>query len=399
MPKLRVAMISTWPGSDSSTSGGVAGYTRGLADMLAPNSEVTVLADTGASANGSACAVVPTWNPGMLTASMLHRALRELDPDVVHVQHELFLYGSVPSAVAFPSWLHSIARLRPTVVTVHGVVSGDQMDRVLLRGRVPRPLTPLAQSIVRAIFRGIARSPAMKVVHGPALATRLIEYGAQESDIAIAPIAAPSLSGIPGRNASREEARTHLGIPADARVVLSWGFLNTYKGFDELLSGFEKFRARHPDAMLILGAGVHPKLRSDARYLHEHAALVQRARRSDGVRYVGFIPVSQLSDYVIAADVAVFAYTHYVAASGPAADSAALGAPVLLSSAFEDAPPILTFTPHPDEIARKLEDFFASPKVFADETARLTSDASKERIRRSHEAIYARAIDRFFGRA
>jgi glycosyltransferase involved in cell wall biosynthesis len=368
--------------------------------MLAPIAQVTVLADVGARADPAACTVVPTWKPGMLTASALDRALTELEPDLVHVQHELFLYGSVPSAVAFPSWLDSIAKKRPTVVTVHGVVSGDQMNRVLLQGRVPRPLVPLAQSVVRAIFRGIARSAAFKVVHGPALAARLVEYGASERDVAIAPFTAPSLSAIStGNVASREEARAHLGISVDAKVVLSWGFLNTYKGFDILLAGFQKFRSRHPEAVLLFSAGMHPKLSSNARYLRDHAALAERAGRSEGVRHVGCISSREIVDYAAAADVAVFAYTHYVAASGPAMDSAVLGVPVLLSSAFEDAPAALTFAPDPEAVARKLEDFFASPGAYAQETARLVLDASEERIRRSHEEIYGKVVDRFLARA
>jgi glycosyltransferase involved in cell wall biosynthesis len=389
-------MVSTWPEEDESQSGGVAGYTYALTEIMSSGAEITVLSDTRRAMEALTCSVQPAWRPDVITATGVRRAIEQLNPDVVHIQHELLLYGSYLSALAFPFWVRSIAAARPTVVTVHGVVRASQMNGELLRGRMSPLIVPFAPLVIRNIFRGVACLPALKFVHQAALAERLIEYGAKADDVAVVPMMAiSSYSRGASPRSDRRSARRRLGIEDGAKVVLSWGFLNTYKGFDALLEGFARFQASYPTALLLLGVGQHPKLRMDRAHLREHAHLAEAANATRGVRFVGFIPEAEVADYIEAADVAVFAYTQYVAASGLPLDAASLGTPVLLSAVFEDAPKALTFAPNPDAIAKKLADFFENPAPFRDETVRFAAQAGEASVRESHMHLYTEASRRF----
>src|SRR5690606_3412182 len=64
------------------------------------------------------------WTPGArfgLAAWPLRRAAG----DVVHVQHEVFLYGGPAAAAQFAPVIRAGRRRRPVVVTIHGVVDLD----------------------------------------------------------------------------------------------------------------------------------------------------------------------------------------------------------------------------------------------------------------------------------
>ncbi|MHB8441980.1 MAG: glycosyltransferase family 4 protein [Candidatus Tyrphobacter sp.] len=385
-------MISRLP-REGVPSGGAARYTERLARMLAPLAEVTVVADVGCENGQQAFGVRPTWRAPVLSAHALKKTLRELKPDVVHVQHELTLYGSLPSTIAFPFWLRSIAHAYPTAVTVHGVLPAHAIDSALFAGRVPGLAAHGAPFALRSVFAGIAHAPAIKAAHGASLAGRLVEYGALPRDVAVVPIIASLDSAAPTRAAARDR----LGIPQDAKVVLAWGFLNVYKGFDRVLEGFALFREREPAAMLLLNVAPHPSRAEDRGQKREHAALERRAREMGGVRFSGFISDADLPAYVAAADVAIFAYTRYVAASGCITDTVALGTPVLVSSVFEDAPPALTFVPTPEGAAQRLTRFFASPQSTIVASTQLVAERSAAHVVRAHGALYERSLQRFAG--
>ncbi|MGH7737334.1 MAG: glycosyltransferase [Candidatus Tyrphobacter sp.] len=381
-------MISAWP-REGEPNGGACRYTKGLAHVLSSIAEVIVLADASETRDGGVI-VRSAWRPPVLSARTFRAALSSLAPDVVHVQHELALYGSALSTLAFPFWLRAIARRFPTVVTVHGVVSPQSMKGDLFRGRTLPVVGYGAAAAMRVVFREIARAPALKIVHGAALADALIRYGAPAGDVAVSPIIATFKARAP----SQKAARRRLGIARDAKVVLTWGFLNTYKGFDCVIDGFSLFAQSEPNAVLLFAVAPHPSLHRNGAHARELLALRGRARGMGGLATAGFISDDELATYISAADVGVFAYTREIAASGAVADTVANGTPVLLSSVFRDAPAELTFASRPHDLARRLAEFFAAPQGVIRASAGLVAKRNDERAREAHRAIYARAVAR-----
>lgn len=110
--------------------------------------------------------------------------------------------------------------------------------------------------------------------------------------------------GVPGRaRPTREEARARLDLPADARVVLFFGFIKAYKGVMHLIDAAPLLRERY-------GAGVRVLVVGDVYgdrqpYLERIAA----SGANDIIRLVdGFVPDELVEGYFMAADLVVLPY-------------------------------------------------------------------------------------------
>ena len=115
--------------------GGVADYTRCLADALAAKGVfVDVLTTrrtepTGApparlsSAGGVAVhGVVPSWRWPVLM--QLHRAVRTLAPDIVHIQYQTAAFGMHPAINTVPRWLRQFTTVKTAVTSQRTITSG-----------------------------------------------------------------------------------------------------------------------------------------------------------------------------------------------------------------------------------------------------------------------------------
>jgi glycosyltransferase involved in cell wall biosynthesis len=374
---MRVALVSAQPSSGS--TGGAVLYTQRIAEILKSTVDVALV----------------TRRQSAFWDAALNRRVRELRPDVVHVQHELMLYGSAAHAVAFPSWTRALASRTPAAVTVHGVLDAGDIDGTLYRDRVPRLTETFVPGVLRWIFASIARLPAVKIVHSESLADRLISYGAKEHDVVVSPIVSPAGARAGTTMPSRDVAREYLGLPKSVPVVLTWGFLNAYKSFDAVLDGFALFREKGREAVLLFNVAPHPRAHADRAHGDTMETLLRRGNDAPGVRAGGFIPAADLPYYMAAADVAVFAYSRHIAESGPVTDTAVSGTPVLVSSVFPNLPPAISFAPTPQGVCEALERFFADPRSVAEGSAQLAAERCDTRVVAPHVMAYERAISRF----
>lgn len=110
--------------------------------------------------------------------------------------------------------------------------------------------------------------------------------------------------GAPGRpRKSRAEARVALGLPADVRLVLFFGFIKPYKGVVHLIDAAPALRERYGDGLRILVVGDiygerQPYLdRVAARGVGDVLSIVD-----------GFVPDETVEDYFLAADLVALPY-------------------------------------------------------------------------------------------
>ncbi|MBU0743433.1 glycosyltransferase [bacterium] len=110
--------------------------------------------------------------------------------------------------------------------------------------------------------------------------------------------------GVPGRpRKTRPEARAALDLPADARVVLYFGFIKAYKGVEHLIDAAPLLRGRYGDALRLLIVG---DVYGDARPYRERIAGCGAA---DIIRFVdGYVPDDRVEDHFLAADLVVLPY-------------------------------------------------------------------------------------------
>ena len=110
--------------------------------------------------------------------------------------------------------------------------------------------------------------------------------------------------GVPGRpRRSQADARAALGLPADARLVLFFGFIKPYKGVVHLIDAAGALRGKFGDGLRILIVGdIYGEKQP---YLDRIAA----SGAADIIDLVdGFVPDDTVEDYFLAADLAVLPY-------------------------------------------------------------------------------------------
>ena len=110
--------------------------------------------------------------------------------------------------------------------------------------------------------------------------------------------------GVPGRvRRTRDEARAALGLPADARIVLCFGFIKPYKGVVHLIDAAAPLQREFGDGLRILIVG---DIYGDPRPYRDRIA----ASPAQGIISLvdGFVPDDTVEDYFLAADLVVLPY-------------------------------------------------------------------------------------------
>lgn len=133
-------------------------------------------------------------------------------------------------------------------------------------------------------------------------------------------------SFVPKTRHSRQSARESLGVPADAMVFLSIGFIQPHKGFDRAIRAFRGLGERGA-RLYIVGS-----LRlDDGEYAAHLAQLRDLAAQTPGVELVdGYVSDELFDRWIVAADSVVLPYRH-IWSSGVAERAAIYDRPVIVS--------------------------------------------------------------------
>jgi glycosyltransferase involved in cell wall biosynthesis len=402
-----VALVSPYPTADQRAASGVAWYTQSLARALAERgTAVTVVApdetehqDKGPAPDGSQPARASTGNGGGRSRShasqpptgpgpgghrtemdgpvRVDRAFRRgpagliraaaaalaTGAPVVHVQHETFLYGG-PDSV--PAVLYALARFRQAgrgpVVTMHQVVEPATIDRDftdLHRVNVP---PALAKAGLSALQSSVARVADRLIVHEHAFRRTVPEA-------TVFPLGGNGANGANGANGGNgtagdgtagdgptpAELRARAGAAPDDLLVLCFGFMAPYKGFEHALEAARLSReaggGRSPFRLVMAGSE-HPRLRGQ-QYLRG------LQERCGGVaHFTGFVPDAEVAAWFDAADAVLLPYPQPFSSSGVLAHAIARGTPALVSGALAE---VIGFPAHaavplqPAELAARLD--------------------------------------------
>lgn len=376
---MRIAHVSIYPnqGQKHISDSGVASYAKNLlTNMPAEKLNVYVLCNRvdGKSQRyvEDNMVIVRCFDRGFKFIGQISKQLRRLKPDVVHIQHEIALFGGLLSAFLVP--LLIMFWRKKTVITLHGVVSLARLDKRFVNENnyAPAPvwLVRLGLTILYVPITWLARRVIVHEPHFKQILTS--EYGVNPAKISVVPHGVENFTAM-----SKSAARRQLKITNDQKVVLFMGYAAGYKGIDLLIEGFSHYAKTHPDALLLIGAGEHPKLKYDMNYRAKYTGYKQLAKKKispNQYRWVGFIPENEVVKYYSAADISVYPYLMAMASSGPMSFAMGLSKPFLASRAFEDVfDEQFIFDPTPDAMAEKLDRFFANTKLMSEAVLNLRS--------------------------
>ncbi|MDQ6935953.1 MAG: glycosyltransferase [Actinomycetota bacterium] len=332
MSGTRVALVC---GFLDPTRDGVADYTRRLAVQLrrAGFDSLVITTHEWARVGGNGCVgVTERWDVrGVATAA---RNLRRLDVDLVHVQFAPSVFGFSRAVGLLPLFL---PRRIPLVVTLHeyGVWSGHGRGR-----RVRSALWSALESrryVDRETLLIACRAACLLVPaaeHLDVLRVRSPRNAAAALEVPIG-LNVEVARGDPDQ--ARADVRTELGAAPDAPLVVFFGFLHREKALDLLIAAVSDLRVGHPGVQLLLigGAESHSVSSAAAKRLRrelEHVAAGCGVQEQ--VHFTGYLPGTEVSRLLQAADVAAFPFNAGVTSKSSSLLAAlAAGVPVVATTA------------------------------------------------------------------
>jgi glycosyltransferase involved in cell wall biosynthesis len=222
---------------------------------------------------------------------------RRARPDVVH------LHCTNQIALAYLMLLRLTGI--PVAVTAH-VVTAHERTRVQ-----------------DAVHRGIHRLSQLIIAHSEFDRMRLIdEFGIDPGRVTVIAHGEYGFFGKDTAPVEPEVARRRLGLEPGDEVALFFGYIREYKGLDVLLDAWPAVAKARPAARLVVAGD---PVRLDAA---RRDALLAAATRVGAVHRFGYVPFSEVTGYLAAADVLVLPYRH-VSQSGVLFLALAHGLPVV----------------------------------------------------------------------
>jgi len=296
---MRVLFVT---GEYPAMQGGVGDYTRRLSQALgALGADVHVLTHTRAGGDHLR-APMAAYEPIVHAVMMQTRwnlwrhvdnMIRQVRPDVVHIQYQSAAYGLHPAVNYLPRWLRLTRHAVCIVTTFHDL-------------RFPY-LFPKAGPLRWGAVLALARGSDASVITNPADWLRLANTGLIER---LRPI--PIGSNIwrePPADYDRARQRTRCGAAGDDWLLAYFGFLNPNKGGETLIRALaELVRAGKPARLLMVGGQVGSSDPTNLAYLAHVEGLIQELGVADRVQWTGFTANDEVSANLLATDCAVLPY-------------------------------------------------------------------------------------------
>jgi len=246
------------------------------------------------------------WRKGVLFIFDIVNNLVTDKPDVVHIQHEMNMYGSMLSAVAFPI-LPLMTRILgiPTIITIHGVPSLDQINEnfISIFGYNPAIIKPwMLKVYFRLLFGTMGVFSNKVIVHTELMRKVLIkDYGIRADKVVAIPTAIP-----------------HAKIYSEMRDknFLYFGYMVRRKGLENVLEGFKKFLQRNPSSpyKLTLAGGV---IKGQETAFEEIKDCINKLGINDKIEITGFVEQEKQNTLYDRCYAVVVPAILSVAASGP----------------------------------------------------------------------------------
>ncbi len=374
---MRLAHVTNfWPNRF-----GHAHYSQNLVNAIRgrrPERQFIIGEGATAAVDNASYRALPCWSRGSDYVADVVRGIREVRADVAYLQYSNDLFGADNR---FPRLLAAIeAAGTRTIVVTHSVYPPAWRSRY-------RP-----GRTIRSFDLAVGEAASYVHVHSTRMKRELVERGVAPSKIAVIPHGSLAMT-----TRDQRESRAALGIPADAKVVLFFGFIWTGKGLERLLGAFRELVHRVPDAFLYIGG--YSRLRRwgvYVKYLQLRARILGIGGRTK--LWGAYVPDDAVPTVYSAADVVAMPYRQdYASVSGVVHQTAGMGKLMLCSriSKFDEvgeqiSPDLLVDPFDTRAWARGLERLLTD-RPFAEDMRRrilgFAADTSWDRVAGQHLAL------------
>jgi glycosyltransferase involved in cell wall biosynthesis len=171
-------------------------------------------------------------------------------------------------------------------------------------------------------------------------------------------------NAVPCTTLTGDEARQHLGIGKDEKVILFFGNIAAYKGLEHLIAAFERIVANGGHYRMIIAG--RAKKASDPYVADIRKRLNREVVRERAILRLEFIPDEEMEWYFKAADINVLPYIR-IFQSGVLFLAYSFGLPVIVSDVgslredvVEGKTGFVCKPEDPIDLAKTIERFFAS---------------------------------------
>jgi glycosyltransferase involved in cell wall biosynthesis len=392
---MKIIHISIYPpkGEKHATAGGVASYTKNLITNIpySKNDQVFVLTNKLDNKRDeyieNGIKIIRCFDKKPKFFWQILKEVRKINPDTIHIQQELALFGNVLTAYLL-QWLLVALKKYNLIITLHGVVSLEKINKKFIKennSNLPIWLTKIA---FRIIYKPLCLWSDKIIVHEEYFKNILIkEYKVDNNKIETIYHGVEDFQTI-----DKEDACKILGINPTKDICLFMGYLTGYKGIDLLIEGFSEYAQKNSNTFLIIGAGKHPKLKDDKIYLQEYKRLQGKAEKmipKNQYKWVGFIDEEEIGVYYSASDVSIYPYTISMSSSGPMAIAIGYQKPFIASDVFKEVlPDKFIFQRNEKALSKKIEEFFHNQEIFQKEISEMKNNRLWTRVGQQTFNIY-----------
>jgi len=241
-------------------------------------------------------------------------------PQVVHIQHELNMYGGIVTAAIFPLLLIMLRAIGvKLIVTVHASVYKKQIDQefMSLFHKDSKLFAPfLLQFFFYYVFKSVSILSHKVIVHTHLAKDILVsDYGMKETKICVIPIS------IPQRNIQNSNKQPYF---------FYFGYMVRRKGLGFALEGFRKFIESSPSTAykLVLAGGV---IGGQEKALEEIMDMIRVNGLQDKVVIKGFVEEAELEQLYWNAEAVIIPAKISMGSSGPLFHAVSYGKCVIAS--------------------------------------------------------------------
>jgi glycosyltransferase involved in cell wall biosynthesis len=321
---LSIGIISSYPPPPI----GIATYTRKLCESLAEEGVNVIVFSNTAHLENSKIKVVKAWNQGIFYPFRLFKKLSLVKPDVIHIQHEYWLYGRGIFSVSFLLLLLLLkALMRPIVITAHCVIPRGKLTRTFFeKHRLGRRMS-LAKKLYFIFYNAMMNLLASKIIVHSAVAKGILvdDYSFEPRKLKVIPHGADPINQHKEDPLNRERAYK----------LLVFGEIRRGKGIEYAMRAVQRLITNNISCELIIAGMYDTNISPESvGYLEELEELIIDLKLGGYVKFKLNVPEGDVGKLFTEADIAIFPYVEdeIIAASGPLLTAMSFGKPIVATN-------------------------------------------------------------------